>query len=106
MVTNAIVLVDFINQQKKKGLDVKEAVLSAAKIRLIPILMTAICTFFALLPMALGLREGEEQMKGLAIGVMGGLTTSTILTLIIVPIVYMSFDKWGKPKETITPKET
>ncbi len=93
VVTNAIVLVDFINQQKKKGLEVKEAVLSAAKIRLRPILMTAICTFFALMPMALGLREGEEEMQGLAIGVMGGLTTSTILTLIIVPIVYVIFDK-------------
>ena len=96
VVTNAIVLVDFINQQKKKGFQIKEAVISAAKIRLRPILMTAICTFFALLPMALGLREGEEQMKGLAIGVMGGLTTSTILTLIIVPIVYIIFDNWGK----------
>ena len=101
VVTNAIVLVDFINQQKKKGLETKEAVLSAAKIRLRPILMTAICTFFALLPMALGLREGEEQMKGLAIGVMGGLTTSTILTLIIVPIVYLIFDNWGKRNKVI-----
>ncbi|MBU1753718.1 efflux RND transporter permease subunit [bacterium] len=99
VVTNAIILVDFINQQKKSGLETKEAVVSAAKIRLRPILMTAICTFFALLPMALGLREGEEQMKGLAIGVMGGLTTSTRITLIIVPIVYIIFDDWGKGRK-------
>ncbi|MEW6096302.1 MAG: efflux RND transporter permease subunit [bacterium] len=95
VVTNAIVLVDFINQQRKTGLEIKEAVIAAAKIRLRPILMTAICTIFALLPMALALREGEEEMQGLAIGVMGGLTTSTILTLIIVPIVYIIFDNWG-----------
>ncbi|MEW6608238.1 MAG: efflux RND transporter permease subunit [bacterium] len=94
VVTNAIVLVDFINQQRKTGLEIKEAVIAAAKIRLRPILMTAICTIFALLPMALALREGEEEMQGLAIGVMGGLTTSTILTLIIVPIVYIIFDNW------------
>lgn len=95
VVTNAIILVDFINQQRKSGLEIKEAVVSAAKIRLRPILMTAICTLFALLPLAMALREGEEQMQGLAIGVMGGLTTSTILTLIIVPVVYIIFDNWG-----------
>jgi len=94
VVTNAIVLVDFINQQRKSGQQIKEAVVSAAKIRLRPILMTAICTLFALLPMALALRKGEESMQGLAIGVMGGLTTSTILTLIIVPIVYLSLITW------------
>lgn len=100
VVTNAIILVDFINHQRKKGLEIKEAVISAAKIRLRPILMTAICTLFALLPMAMALREGEETMQGLAIGVMGGLTTSTILTLIIVPIVYIIFDNLGQRMKT------
>ncbi|MFH1562653.1 MAG: efflux RND transporter permease subunit [Nitrospirota bacterium] len=107
VVTNAIILVDFINQQRKKGLEIKEAVISAARIRLRPILMTAICTFFALLPMALALREGEEEMQGLAIGVMGGLTSSTILTLIIVPIVYIVFDRKRKicHEDTKTPRK-
>lgn len=96
VVTNAIILVDFINYQRKSGLGLKEAVVCAAKIRMRPILMTAICTLFALLPMALALREGEEIMQGLAIAVMGGLTTSTLLTLIIVPIVYIIFDNLGR----------
>lgn len=100
VVTNAIVLIDFINHQRKSGLEIKEAVISAAKIRLRPILMTAICTFFALLPMALALREGEEEMQGLAIGVMGGLTTSTIFTLIIIPVVYIIFERWWQRGKT------
>ena len=89
VVTNAIVLVDFINQQRRAGMPIKEAIVSAGKIRLRPILMTAISTMIALLPAALGLYEGSEQMQGMSIAAIGGLFTSTILTLVIVPIMYI-----------------
>lgn len=89
VVTNAIILVDYINQQRSKGLEITEAIITAGKIRLRPILMTAFATIFAMLPAAIGTGEGSEQMKGMAIAVIGGLFTSTILTLLIVPIVYL-----------------
>ena len=89
VVTNAIVLVDFINQQRRAGMPIKEAIVSAGKIRLRPILMTAISTMIALLPAALGLYEGSEQMQGMSIAAIGGLFTSTILTLVIVSIMYI-----------------
>jgi HAE1 family hydrophobic/amphiphilic exporter-1 len=87
-VTNAIVLVDRVQQQRKKGLSIREALLEAGATRLRPILMTAIATICALLPMSLGMSEGALLSQSLAIVVIGGLTTSTFLTLIVVPVVY------------------
>lgn len=88
VVTNAIVLVDRVQQQLEKGLTVREALLEAGGTRLRPILMTAIATIFALLPLALGMGEGALISKGLAVVVIGGLISSTLLTLLIVPIMY------------------
>jgi hydrophobic/amphiphilic exporter-1 (mainly G- bacteria), HAE1 family len=89
VVTNAIVLLDLINQYRKKGLDARSAVIEGGRRRLRPILMTAIATILALLPMSLGLSGSSGFLSGpLAIVVIGGLTTSTFLTLLIVPTLY------------------
>ncbi|WP_328970744.1 efflux RND transporter permease subunit [Streptomyces sp. NBC_00239] len=89
VVTNAIVLIDLINQYRAQGLGVVEAVVEGGRHRLRPILMTALATIFALLPMALGVTgEGGFISKPLAIVVIGGLVTSTLLTLLLVPTLY------------------
>jgi hydrophobic/amphiphilic exporter-1 (mainly G- bacteria), HAE1 family len=89
VVTNAIVLMDLINQYRQDGMGVQEAVVEGGRHRLRPILMTAIATIFALLPMALGLTgEGGFISKPLAIVVIGGLISSTLLTLVLVPTIY------------------
>ena len=88
VVTNAIVLVDRIIHMEREGLTMRAAVLEAGATRLRPILMTAIATVGALIPLAIGSGGGGLISKGLAITVIGGLTSSTLLTLIIVPIVY------------------
>ncbi|MFK3984886.1 efflux RND transporter permease subunit [Micromonospora sp. NPDC050397] len=89
VVTNAIVLLDLINQYREQGLSVKDAVVEGARRRLRPILMTAIATIFALLPMALGLTgEGGFISQPLAVVVIGGLLSSTLLTLVLVPTLY------------------
>jgi len=97
VVTNAIVLVDRIIHMERDGLGMRDAVLEAGATRLRPILMTAIATVGALIPLALGAGGGGGLIsKGLAITVIGGLTSSTLLTLIVVPIVYEILSKMFK----------
>ncbi|MFE9824693.1 efflux RND transporter permease subunit [Streptomyces sp. NPDC005791] len=89
VVTNAIVLIDLINQYRSQGMGVVEAVVEGGRHRLRPILMTALATIFALLPMALGVTgEGGFIAQPLAVVVIGGLITSTLLTLLLVPTLY------------------
>jgi multidrug efflux pump subunit AcrB len=88
VVTNAIVLVDRVQQLREKGLSIRDSIIEAGLTRLRPIIMTAGATILALVPLALGLSKGTLISKGLAVVVIGGLTTSTLLTLLIVPIVY------------------
>jgi HAE1 family hydrophobic/amphiphilic exporter-1 len=89
VVTNAIVLIDLINQYRRQGYGVVEAVVEGGRHRLRPILMTALATIFALLPMALGVTgEGGFIAQPLAVVVIGGLITSTLLTLLLVPTLY------------------
>lgn len=88
VVTNAIVLIDRVQQQLNKGLTVREALLEAGSTRLRPILMTAVATIGALLPLAFGMGGSALVSAGLAVVVIGGLITSTLLTLLIVPIMY------------------
>lgn len=89
VVTNAIVLIDLINQYRAQGYGVVDAVLEGGRHRLRPILMTALATIFALLPMALGVTgEGGFIAQPLAVVVIGGLITSTLLTLLLVPTLY------------------
>lgn len=95
VVTNAIVLVDRVQQLREQDQTIREALIEAGMTRLRPIIMTAAATIIALLPLALGLSKGTIISKGLAVVVIGGLTTSTLLTLVIVPIVYEGIYKFN-----------
>jgi HAE1 family hydrophobic/amphiphilic exporter-1 len=88
VVTNAIVLLDLVEQHRRRGLPMYEALMQGGRTRVRPILMTAIATILALIPLGLGLSEGEIIASELATVVIGGLFTSTFLTLIVVPVVY------------------
>jgi multidrug efflux pump subunit AcrB len=89
VVTNAIVLIDLINQYRRRGEDLRSAIIDGARLRLRPIIMTACATIFALIPMALGFTGGGAFISGpLAIVVIGGLVSSTVLTLLLVPVLY------------------
>jgi len=99
VVTNAIVLIDRVIRNEKAGLTTREALLEAGATRLRPILMTALATIGALIPLAFGLEGGGLISKGLGVTVMGGLASSTLLTLVIVPIVYEVFAKLRKKNE-------
>ncbi|MEK3935286.1 efflux RND transporter permease subunit [Sporosarcina sp. FSL W7-1349] len=93
VVNNGIVLVDYINQRKEAGLSSFDAIIASVRDRVRPILMTALTTILGLLPLALGLGEGTEMNQPMGIAVIGGLVSSTFLTLYIVPIIYSLFDK-------------
>ena len=89
VVTNAIVLIDLINQYRRRGEALRTAIVDGARLRLRPIIMTACATIFALMPMALGFTGGGAFISGpLAIVVIGGLVSSTVLTLLLVPVLY------------------
>jgi HAE1 family hydrophobic/amphiphilic exporter-1 len=92
--TNAIVLIDRVQQKLAEGLPRREAILVAGADRIRPVLMTALTTIFALLPLAAGLAEGALISQSLAVTVVGGLTTSTLLTLVVVPVVYDMLEGW------------
>src|SRR5205085_3026042 len=88
-VSNSVLLVEFANRQRAAGMATLAAVVSAARIRLRPILMTTVATVVGLLPMALHLRPGDEMNLPLARAVIGGLVGSTLLTLFVVPVLYL-----------------
>lgn len=100
---NAILLVDYTNTLRARGMDRKEAILTAGPVRLRPILMTTFAIVFGMTPIALGIGEGAETRSPMAISTIGGLLTSLFLTLIVVPVVYDLFDdlqaKFVKKKE-------
>ena len=93
VVNNAIVLVDYINHLRRSGLSKLEAIVQAGEVRLRPILMTTSTTVLGLLPMALGLGDGAEIRTPMAITVVAGLISSTLLTLVIIPTVYSLMDR-------------
>ncbi|MEI4791456.1 efflux RND transporter permease subunit [Bacillus sp. FJAT-53060] len=102
VVTNAIVLIDRVIHKEQEGLSTREALLEAGTTRLRPILMTALATIGALLPLALGFEGGSQIVsKGLGVTVIGGLTSSTLLTLVIVPIVYEILSKIRRKKKYV-----
>jgi HAE1 family hydrophobic/amphiphilic exporter-1 len=88
VVNNAIVLVDYANRLRARGLPLREALVTAGSVRLRPILMTTATTVLGLLPMALGLGDGAEIRTPMALTVISGLVVSTALTLVFVPVLY------------------
>ena len=106
VVNNAIVLVDYINQLRRRGIERIEAVITAGRVRLRPILMTSATTILGLLPLALGLGEGAEIRTPLAVTVIAGLIASTFLTLIVIPVIYslVDRDQHGAPAEGPVPE--
>jgi multidrug efflux pump subunit AcrB len=91
---NSILLVEFANQKKAEGLSAEEAMRLAGAIRLRPILMTALSTTIGILPIALGLGAGAESRRPLGVAVVGGMLSSTFLTLYLVPVFYVTLDRW------------
>jgi HAE1 family hydrophobic/amphiphilic exporter-1 len=105
VVNNAIVLVDYTNQLRREhGMSPFDAVVTAGARRLRPILMTTLTTVLGLAPMALGIGEGGELQAPLARVVIGGLTSSTLITLVVIPAVYMLFEErsWRKAQARIS----
>jgi HAE1 family hydrophobic/amphiphilic exporter-1 len=103
VVNNAILLVDKINQLRSRGVEKTAAIMEAGRTRLRPIMMTTLTTVLGLLPMAISFGEGTEVRTPMAITVIGGLTVSTLLTLVVIPVVYSLLDrkKWVVVQETI-----
>jgi len=95
VVNNAIVLVDYINTLRRRGMARREAILQAGPVRLRPVLMTALTTVLGMVPLALGIGTGAEADAPLAVAVIGGLTVATFLTLVVVPVVYTLFEDLG-----------
>ncbi|MGB9595706.1 MAG: efflux RND transporter permease subunit, partial [Candidatus Poribacteria bacterium] len=88
VVNNGIVMIDYINQLRSRGLDLREAIVKGARTRLRPILMTTLTTVFGMLPLAIGLGSGAETSFPLARAVIGGLSVSTLLTLFLLPVTF------------------
>jgi multidrug efflux pump subunit AcrB len=88
VVNNAIVLVEYIEIERARGMARRDAILSAARLRLRPILMTTLTTVMGMLPLALALGEGSEMLQPLAITIVSGLLFSTLVSLLLVPVMY------------------
>ncbi|MEA3506320.1 MAG: efflux RND transporter permease subunit [Elusimicrobiota bacterium] len=99
VVNNSIVLIDYINLLRERGLELKAAVMTGGRKRLRPVLMTALTTMLAMTPMALGLGEGAEMSYPIARSLIGGLIAATFLTLLVIPVIYTIFEKRRKRKE-------
>ena len=105
VVSNGILLVDYTNRLRGRGLELQEAVIKAGRTRLRPILMTTLCTILGLIPMAVGLGEGSESNAPMAIAVIGGLSVSTLLTLVFIPTLYTIFEERLKRKISVEGNE-
>ena len=110
MIKNAILIVDFANQLKQEGKDSRKAVIEAGIARFRPILMTTIAMVIAMIPIAFATGAGAEWKNGLAIVLMGGLTSSLIFTIVLVPVMFVVVDtlkdRWGSKKKSAEPRAT
>lgn len=93
IVNNGIVLIQYMNDLRREGVELREATVRASKIRLRPILMTAFTTVFGLVPLSLGIGEGAQLQAPMARVIMGGIITSTFLTLVVIPVLYISSER-------------
>jgi HAE1 family hydrophobic/amphiphilic exporter-1 len=110
---NAILLVDFANRAREEGMERSAALLMAARVRLRPILMTTLAMVFGMVPLAFALTEGSEQRAPMGQAVIGGVITSSLLTLVVVPVVYCYMDDLARwlsrrlgPKASDQPPES
>ncbi|HWR43636.1 efflux RND transporter permease subunit [Sporomusa sp.] len=103
---NAILLVDYTNQQREQGVPIIDALVEAGSVRLRPILMTTMAMIFGMLPIALGIGAGAEIRSSMGVSLIGGLITSTFLTLVIIPLVYLLIDKMQNYFKTVKPNMT
>ena len=92
---DAVVKVEFIMRKRKEGLNMHDAIIQAGRDRFRPIVMTSLTTIFGLIPMILGFGAGAQLRKSLSIAIAGGLITSTLLTLIIIPVFYSYMERWS-----------
>jgi HAE1 family hydrophobic/amphiphilic exporter-1 len=111
VVNDSIVKVDFINQAREQGMPLRDAILEAGRVRLRPIIMTTVTTVLGLTPMAMGIGRGADLRAPLAVAVIGGLTVATLLTLIVVPVVYslvegLKMRVAGAAASALTPEPT
>jgi HAE1 family hydrophobic/amphiphilic exporter-1 len=105
VVNNAIVLIDAINQARDRGLEKIEAIVAAGRTRLRPILITSISTILGLVPMAIGIGEGAEIRRPMAITVIGGMSIATFLTLIVIPVLYAALDRRAREPVSLAQPE-
>ena len=103
VVKNGILLIDVANRTRAEGSTVEEALVAAGKTRLRPIVMTTLAAIGGLIPLAVGIGQGAEMEKPLAIAVIGGLSTATIFTLIVIPVLYAAFSGGSKPPSVAEP---
>ncbi len=106
IVNNGIVMVDFINQERAKGMPLGEAICDGSSKRLRPVLMTNLTTILGLVPMALGIGEGGELAAPMALSIMGGLSSGTLFTLFVIPVVYSIFAGYKPVKSVPVPMES
>ncbi len=99
VINNAIVLVDYINLLRRRGKSVREAILQAGERRLRPVLMTTLTTVFGIMPLALATGEGSQMWSPLGVAVIGGLTFSTLVTLILIPVLYSGFERGAEKRK-------
>jgi hydrophobe/amphiphile efflux-1 (HAE1) family protein len=100
---NSILLVEYANQQTAKGMDPMTAMMEAGRVRLRPILMTAFSTIAGILPIAIGFGAGAESRRPMGVAVVGGMLTSTFLTLYVIPVVYVMLDRLFHPRNSAAP---
>jgi multidrug efflux pump subunit AcrB len=99
-VKNGIILIEYIGQLRAAGMPLEEALVTAGRVRFRPILMTGLTTIFGLLPLALGLGPGAQMQQPLAIAVIGGLITNTLLTRLVIPVGYLALKGRGQTRAT------
>ncbi len=104
VVNNSIILLDFIRQRREEGQPRREAIIESVATRFRPIMMTSFSTIVGMIPLALEWALGAERFSPLAIAVIGGMTASTFLTLVVIPVMYDAFDEWGQKLKRRQPK--
>jgi multidrug efflux pump subunit AcrB len=103
---NAILLVDFANRARRAGASLADSLLTAGQVRLRPILMTTAAMLGGMLPLALGLGDGGEQQAPMGRAIIGGVITSTLLTLVVVPVIYTYLDGWSERRKALKARRT